>query len=46
MDNKGLSVNTSLTHLLQSGDTDDDGEANFIKHSAYYRDNKFARVLD
>ena len=42
---KGLSVNNSLTHLLESGDTDDDGEANLIKHSAYYGDNKFADIL-
>ena len=45
MDNKGLSVNNSLTHLLDSGDNDDDGEANLIKHSAYYGDNKFADML-
>ena len=41
MDNNGLSVNNSLT-LFELGDTDDDGEANLIKHFAYYGDNKFA----
>ena len=38
-------MNNSLTHLLESGDTDDDGKTNLIKHFAYYGDNKFANML-
>ena len=45
MDNKGFSVNNSLTHLLESSDTDDDGEANLSNHSVYYGDNTFADML-
>ena len=41
MNNKGLSVNNSLTHLLESNDTDDDGEANLIKHLSFGRSPRF-----
>ena len=40
-----LSETTSLIHLLDTGDVDDDNEALVIKHSAYYGENEFSKLL-
>ena len=36
---------TSLTHLLDTNDKEHDNEAQLIKHSAYYGDTKFSKLL-
>ena len=41
-----LSAATSLTHLLDTTNTDDsNNEINIIKHSAYYGETDFSRFL-
>ena len=32
-------------HLLNNDDTDDDNELHLVKHSAYYGENKFSKML-
>ena len=36
---------TSLIHLLDTGDVDDGNEAQVLKHSAYYGENEFSKLL-
>ena len=40
-----LSGTTSLIHLLVTGDVDDGNEAQVLKHSAYYGENEFSKLL-
>ena len=41
----GLKEANSLIHLLNNDDTDDDNEFNLVKHSAYYDENEFSKML-
>ena len=41
----GLTEANSLIHLLNNDDTDDDNQLHLVKHSAYYGDNKFSKLL-
>ena len=41
----GLTEANSLIHLLNNDDTDDDNELHLIKHSAYYGENEFSKLL-
>ena len=41
----GLTEANSLIHLLNNDDTDDDNELNLVKHSAYYGENEFSKML-
>ena len=41
----GLTETNSLIHLLNNDDTDDDNELHLIKHSAYYGENEFSKLL-
>ena len=41
----GLTETNSLIHLLNNDDTDDDNELHLIKHSAYYSENEFSKLL-
>ena len=36
---------TSLTHLLDTGEKEDHSEAEIIKHSAYYGETEFSKLL-
>ena len=40
-----FSATTSLTHLLDTNDKEHDNEAQIIKHSAYYGETKFFKLL-
>ena len=35
----------SLIHLLNNDDTDDDHEVHLVKHSVYYGENEFSKLL-
>ena len=37
---------TSLTHLLDTGEKEDNNEAQIIKHSAYYGETEFFKLLN
>ena len=37
---------TSLTHLLDTGEKEDHNEAQIIKHSAYYGETEFSKLLN
>ena len=41
----GLTEANSLIHLLNNDDTDDDNELNLVKHSAYYGEKEFSKML-
>ena len=41
----GLTESNSLIHLLNNDDTDDDNEVHLVKHSAYYGENEFFKLL-
>ena len=41
----GLTEANSLIHLLNNDDTDDDNEVHLVKHSAYYDENEFSKLL-
>ena len=41
----GLTEANSLIHLLNNDDTDDDNKLHLIKHSAYYGENEFSKLL-
>ena len=41
-----LSDRTSLIHLLDNNDTEDNNEAHTIKHSPYYSDSEFFKLLN
>ena len=41
----GLTEANSLIHLLNNDDTDDDNEVHLIKHSAYYGESEFSKLL-
>ena len=41
----GLTEANSLIHLLNNDDTDDDNEVHLVKHSAYYGENEFSKLL-
>ena len=41
----GLTEANSLIHLLNNHDTDDDNEVHLVKHSAYYGENEFLKML-
>ena len=41
----GLTEANSLIHLLNNDDKDDDNELNLVKHSAYYGENDFSKML-
>ena len=41
----GLTEANSLIHLLDNNDTDDDNELHLVKHSAYYVENEFSKML-
>jgi len=43
--NSGLNVENSLTHLIDSMNTDIDEEINMVEHSRYYNDNDFIDTL-
>ena len=40
-----LTKANSLIHLLNNDDTDDDNQLHFVKHSAYYSENEFSKLL-
>ena len=37
---------TSLTHLLDTGEKEDHNEVQIIKHSAYYSETEFSKLLN
>ena len=39
-----MSDRTSLIHLLDNNDTEDNNEAHIIKHSPYYSESKFTKI--
>ena len=41
----GLTETNSLIHLLNTDDANDDNELHLIKHTAYYGENKFSKML-
>ena len=41
-----LSDRTSLIHLLDNNDTEDNDEAHIIKHSPYYSESEFSKLLN
>ena len=41
-----LSDRTSLIHLLDNNDTEDNNEAHIIKHSPYYSESEFSKFLN
>ena len=41
-----FSVATSLTHWLNTGEEEDHNEAQIIKHSAYYDETEFSKLLN
>ena len=41
----GLTEANSLIHLLTNDDTDDDNQLHLVKHSAYYGENEFSKLL-
>ena len=41
-----LSDRTSLIHLLDNNDTEDNNEAHIIKHSPYYSESEFSKLLN
>ena len=41
----GLTEANSLIHLLNNDDTDDDNQLHLVKHSAYYGENEFSKLL-
>ena len=41
----GHTETNSLIHILNTDDTNDDNELHLIKHSAYYGDNEFSKML-
>ena len=41
----GLTEANSLIHLLNNDDTDVDNQLHLVKHSSYYGDNKFSKLL-
>ena len=41
----GLTETNSLIHLLNTDDANDDNELHLIKHTAYYGDNEFLKML-
>ena len=41
----GLTEANSLIHLLNNDDTDDDNQLHLVKHSAYYVENEFSKLL-
>ena len=45
IDGVDLSETTSLIHLLDTGDVDDGNEAQVLKHSAYYGEDEFSKLL-
>ena len=40
-----LSDRTSLIHLLDNNDSEDDNEAHIVKHSPYYNEIDFSKLL-
>lgn len=42
----GLSKTTSLIHLLDENDTEDNNEAILLKHSAYYGKTDFSKLIN
>ena len=40
-----LSDRTPLKHLLDNNDTEDNNEAQIIKHSPYYSESEFSKLL-
>ena len=40
-----LSDRTSLIHLLDNNDSEDDNEAHIVKHSPYYNETDFSKLL-
>ena len=45
MDNEGLTESNSLTHLLNTYDTENDEEINILSHSKYYSTTEFGDIL-
>ena len=45
MNGSGPTETNSLIHLLNTVDTNDDNELHYIKHSAYYGENEFSKML-
>ena len=41
-----LSDRTSLIHLLDNNDTEDNNEAHINKHSPYYSESEFSNLLN
>ena len=41
----GLTEANLLIHLLNNDDTEEDNELHLIKHSAYYGENEFSKLL-
>ena len=41
----GLTEANSLIHLLNNDDTDDDNQLHLVKHSSYYGENEFSKLL-
>ena len=41
-----LSARTSLIHLLDNNDTEDNNEGHIIKHSPYYNESEFSKLLN
>ena len=41
-----FSETTSLTHLLDTGEEEDYNEAQIIKHSAYYSETEFFKLIN
>ena len=41
----GLAETNLLIHLLNNDDTDDGNELHLVKHSAYYGENEFSKML-
>ena len=41
----GLTEANSLKHLLNNDDTNDDNELHLVKHSAYYSENEFSKMI-
>ena len=41
----GLTEANSSIHLMNNNDTDDDNQLHLVKHSAYYGENDFSKLL-
>ena len=45
IDDKDLSITSSLTHLLDRDNVEDDAEPHVLKHSPYYTEQQFTNLL-